>query len=138
MTLLTLRRAIWFRRRTFFTGERLLVWGIALFLFYLILAPLAMTVFTAFRGPLDLLPFEPAARTTLANFVDIVAGGRLTSTVRDTTVYVTGSVLIAFVVGGSLAWVIERTDLPFRNVLFVVALGGLLVPGMPCSVRQLQ
>jgi iron(III) transport system permease protein len=96
---------------------------------YLIAVPLAMLLFAAFRGPADYLPFEPGARWTLehvqALFTDPVVYTRI---LPDTFIFVAGTVVVAFAIGFGLAWLVERTDLPGREIWFALILFPLLVP----------
>ena len=96
---------------------------------YLIAVPLAMLLFAAFRGPGDYLPFEPGARWTLqhmrALFTDPVIYTRI---LPDTFIFVAGTVAVVFAIGFGLAWLIERTDLPGREIWFALILFPLLVP----------
>ena len=96
---------------------------------YLIAVPLAMLLFAAFRGPGDYLPFEPGAHWTLqhirALFTDPVIYTRI---LPDTFIFVAGTVVVVFAIGFGLAWLIERTDLPGREIWFAFILFPLLVP----------
>jgi iron(III) transport system permease protein len=96
---------------------------------YLIAVPLAMLLFAAFRGPADFLPFEPGAQWTLqhvrALFDDPVIYERM---LPDTFVFVVATVALVFCIGFALAWLVERTDLPGREILFSLILFPLLVP----------
>ena len=96
---------------------------------YLIAVPMAMLVLTAFRGPADFLPFEPGARWTLehlrALFTDPIIYARI---LPDTFVFVAGTVAAVFAIAFPLAWLIERTDLPGREIWFSLVLFPLLVP----------
>lgn len=96
---------------------------------YLIAVPLAMLLFAAFRGPADYLPFEPGARWTIehvrALFTDPVIATRI---LPDTFVFVVGTVAVVFAIGLGLAWLVERTDLPGREIWFSLILFPLLVP----------
>jgi iron(III) transport system permease protein len=95
----------------------------------LIAVPLAMLLFAAFRGPADYLPFEPGARWTLehirALFTDPVITTRI---LPDTFVFVVGTVVLVFAVGLAMAWLVERTELPGREIWFALILFPLLVP----------
>ena len=96
---------------------------------YLILVPLGMLLFAAFRGPSDYLPFEPGARWTLENFRAIYSESAIYSRILpDTLVFVVGTVALTFTVAFMLAWLVERTDLPGRETWFAVILFPLLVP----------
>jgi iron(III) transport system permease protein len=95
---------------------------------YLILVPLGMLLFAAFRGPSDYLPFEPGARWTLENFRVYAEGALYSRILPDTFVFVAGTVALTFTVAFALAWLIERTDLPGREIAFAIILFPLLVP----------
>ena len=98
---------------------------------YLVMAPLLALIATAFRGPSDLLPFEPGAHWTLANLLDVYVKTPLLSKVLpNTAIFVLGSVAVTFVTAFTLAWLIERTDLPWRTPIFTAILFPLLVPGV--------
>jgi iron(III) transport system permease protein len=96
---------------------------------YLIAVPLAMLAFAAFRGPADYLPFEPGARWTLEHVRALIADPVIyTRILPDTFVFVAGTVVVVFVIAFALAWLVERTDLPGREVFFALILFPLLVP----------
>ena len=48
--------------------------------------------------------------------------------IRDTALFAGGSVFLASVIGFSLAYLVERTDIPFRNGIFVLALIPIMMP----------
>jgi iron(III) transport system permease protein len=107
------------------------VTGAALAALYLVMAPLLALLSTAFRGPSDLLPFEPGAHWTFDNLVDVYLRTNLLSTVLPSTaIFVLGSVVVTFFTAFTLAWLVERTDLPWRTTIFTAILFPLLVPGI--------
>jgi len=107
------------------------VTGAALAALYLVMAPLLALLATAFRGPSDLLPFEEGAHWTVANLVDVYLGTNLlTTTLPNTAIFVGGSVVVTFFTAFTLAWLVERTDLPWRTAIFTAILFPLLVPGI--------
>jgi iron(III) transport system permease protein len=96
---------------------------------YLIAVPLAMLLLSAFRGPADYLPFEPGARWTLEHVRALIGDPVLYARILpDTFVFVAGTVVTVFAIGLGLAWLIERTDLPLRELWFSLILFPLLVP----------
>jgi iron(III) transport system permease protein len=96
---------------------------------YLIAVPLAMLLFTAFRGPADVLPFEPGAHWSFEHVRALATDPVIyTRILPDTLVFVVGTVVLAFVIAFGLAWLIERTDLPGREAWFAFILFPLLVP----------
>src|SRR5262245_58391506 len=96
---------------------------------YLIAVPLSMLLVAAFRGPADMLPFEPGAQWTLEHFRavyrDPVVYERM---LPDTFAFVAGTVALVFLIAFALAWLVERTDLPGRDLWFALILFPLLVP----------
>ena len=96
---------------------------------YLIAVPLAMLVYAAFRGPADFLPFEPGAQWTFDNvrtvFTDPVMYGEI---VPDTLIFVAGTVGLSTLMALTMAWLIERTDLRYRNVWFALVIFPTLIP----------
>src|SRR5262249_51996535 len=107
------------------------VTGAAIAAIYLVMAPLLALLATAFRGPSDLLPFEPGAHWTIRNLLDVYVGTNLLTTVLpNTAIFVGRSVAVPFLAAFTLAWLVERTDLPWRTAIFTVILFPLLVPGI--------
>ncbi len=95
----------------------------------LIGVPLAMLVYAALRGPSDFLPFEDGAHYTLDNLRGLISDPALvTRILPDTLIFVAGTVTLTTVIAFTLAWLVERTDLPCRNVWFTAIIAPLLVP----------
>jgi iron(III) transport system permease protein len=98
-----------------------------------------MLLVAAFRGPGDLLPFEPATTWTLEHVWAVYADPILYSnTVPDSALFVAGSVSLAFFTAFILAWLIERTDLPHHSSLFVLILLPLFVPSVMLGIAWIQ
>ena len=96
---------------------------------YLIAVPLAMLLVAAFRGPADFLPFEPGAQWTFEHVRTLVNDPVIYARILpDTFIFVAGTVALVFAMALRLAWLIERTDLPGREVWFPLILFPLLVP----------
>ena len=113
--------------------------GAVLTALYLIAAPLLLLLVGALRGPGDLLPFEPGSVWTLAHVRDVYSDPSLYRvTLRDTVAFVGGSVALTFVGAFALAWLIERTDLPFHSALFVLVLFPLFVPSVMMGIAWIQ
>ena len=113
--------------------------GAVLTAVYLVAAPLLLLLVVAFRGPGDLLPFEPGAVWTLDHVRSVYSDPALYSvTLRDTLAFVAGSVALTFVVAFALAWLVERTDLPFHSAAFVLILLPLFVPSVMMGIAWIQ
>jgi iron(III) transport system permease protein len=102
---------------------------------YLISAPLGMLLTAALRGPQDVLPFEAGAHWTVSNLAAAYSDPHLyTRVIPNTVVFVAGSVSLTFLAAFTLAWLVERTDLPLRNTVYTVVLFPLLVPGVIVAI----
>lgn len=111
-----------------FTAKLVLAGG-TLVAAYLLAAPVALLFIAALRGPPETLPFEPEAVWSLANFSAVYADPVLYQViVPSTLIFAAGSVALAFTLAFTLAWLIERTDLPGRGGWFAAILMPLLVP----------
>ena len=75
---------------------------------WLVLVPLAVLVVSAFK-PTGLLR-DPGF--TLAHLIDTYSSAQFWSLVAATLQFAVGSTAVALVLGGTLAWLVERTDLP--------------------------
>src|SRR5213595_118830 len=75
---------------------------------WLVLVPLAVLVVSAFK-PTGLLR-DPGF--TLTHVVETYSDPQFWSLVRATLQFAAGSTAVALVLGGALAWLVERTDLP--------------------------
>ena len=121
-----LNRLSWLRRR-----DALLILGALSLAVWLIAPALVMSIVQAFRPPAGNLFFEDSSFWGLSNFADVYTGSRvLQSTLIDTAIYTVGSVALAFVIGFILAWLVERTNLPGRDLVFVVLLFPLMMPAI--------
>ena len=102
---------------------------------YLIGAPLGMLLVAAFRGPQDMLPFEPGSHWTFANLATVYFDRALYGAViPNTLIFVAGAVTLGFSTAFALAWLVERTDLPARGMIFTLILFPLLVPGVVLAI----
>lgn len=116
-------------------GAKLVLWGGALIAVYLLAAPLGMLLVTAFRGPSDLLPFEPGAHWTFEHFRAVYGNPVLyTKIVPDTLVFVIAAVALTSAIAFALAWLVERTDLPGRDTWYALIVFPLLVPGVVLAI----
>src|SRR5262249_51090392 len=86
--------------------------------------------FTSVRGPGSTLPFEPAAVTTLDNFLALAQDGSFLRTIQDTATFVLSSLALSLALGVPLAWLTRRTDLPGRQLFYLSLFVPYLIPGI--------
>jgi iron(III) transport system permease protein len=104
---------------------------------YLAATPLIMVLISAFGAHQDHLPLE-SIQVGLANFTHMLADPSMGSLIGNTALFTIGSVLIG--VGGAalFAWLIERSDLPCRQLIFVLLLAPMVIPNMVYAMAWLQ
>ena len=108
-----------------FNGQTISVGLLTLLLIWLILVPLAVVIWGAFR---DGQPGQPG-EYTLMKFVEAYQG-TLFQTIGNTLMFALGSAFLCLIIGTFLAWVTERTDAPLRPLIYAVSLFPLIAPGV--------
>jgi iron(III) transport system permease protein len=98
----------------------------AALLVYLAVMPLFMLFWGSFQE--EVAPGEYVF--SLANYAEAYASQYTYSTFRNSIGFAGGSALLAFVLGTLLAWLVERTNVPFRRFFFPVSIVPLIVPGV--------
>src|SRR5680860_581474 len=78
-------------------------------------------------------PADPGA-LTFSNFTQIASFPETYPAVLNTIVYSAGVSFVSLFLAVAAAWLIERTDMPGRNLAWVAVLAPLAVPGMLASM----
>lgn len=110
------------------TGMTVLIVLTVVAMVFLLVVPLVMQLITSVRGPF--LPFGvPQARWTLDNYAELYSiGSGLLETILTTGAYVVGASLISLAIGFGLAWLVVRTDLPFRRIIPLLVIVPFVIP----------
>lgn len=95
---------------------------------YLVLGPLLMLVFSTFRGTIGRLPFDPNAPWTLDNYVRVFFDPATYQVLVNTFLFAAGSLSLSFAISVALAWLVERTDVPFKGTVYALTTASLGVP----------
>ena len=103
-----------------FEARTIAILATALVLIYLVLGPLLMLIVSSFKETEGTLPFEEGVPWTIANFVQVLTDPGTYRVLLNTFLFAAGALTVSFTLAITFAWLIERTDLPLRNVLFVV------------------
>jgi iron(III) transport system permease protein len=101
---------------------------------FAILALLAVVIWLGFT---DGAPGDQKLAYTTQNFVAVFSDVRTYSVLRDTVIFSLVSLLIALVFGLPAAWLVERTDLRAKTLLFTLMAIGLLIPGFAAAMGWL-
>ena len=99
----------------------------ALLLILLTAAPLSFLV-------LGSLQVEGQAGLTLVNYANVYGDPRTYRLFANSFVYSLGTSILALFLGTSLAYIVERTNVPFRKAFFAVTLVPLIVPGIVSTI----
>lgn len=106
-------------------GQSVGVGLLTLLLIWLIMVPLAVVIWGAFR---DGQPGQ-AGEYTLMKFVAAYQG-TLLQTIGNTLIFALGSAFLCLAIGTFLAWVTERTNVPLRPLIYAISLFPLIAPGV--------
>jgi len=103
---------------------RLAAAAVALLLVYLVVVPLVLLGVSSVRPT----GFPLEAGFTFANFGKVFLADNFPRLVWTTIVFALGSTALAMVLGTALAWLVERTDLPGRNLFRVLVILPMATP----------
>ncbi len=107
----------------------LAVFGLGLVLAYLAAYPLAMLILGTFG-----VDGEISKGFTLANFANAYGSGRTFLLFQNSLVYAGGVGLLALTLGTALAWIVERTNTPFRRAFFALSIVPIVIPGIVSTI----
>jgi len=100
-------------------------------LFVLVVVPILMVVYTAFR---DAVPFSGSeSHFTLSNFGALFEEKTVSAAI-NTVIVTIGGTLMATAIGCILAWLAARTDIPFKPLVHVVGILPLFISMLAATV----
>jgi iron(III) transport system permease protein len=117
-------------RRTPITGRLVATVVVVAVLLFLVIGPLLMLVLSTFRASNGTLPFSPGATWTFDNYTAVFLDPATYRLLFTTLVFCLGSLALSFSVSVMLAWLTERTNMPFRNVVFVLIVASIGIPNV--------
>jgi iron(III) transport system permease protein len=103
-------------------------------LLYLVGGPLFILFGSAFQHSDFGLPFSSSSTWTFNNFTTVFGEGATYKVLGTTLEFALGSLAVAFVVSLAFSWLIERTNLPCRNLLFVLVVAPSGIPLLITSI----
>lgn len=120
----------WATRR-YLNGQKIAYVALFLVVANLVIAPLAMVLLTSINlGPITLA----SSGATLANHVNAWTSSSTHVTITNTLIFALGSTLISVTIGVFFAFLVERTDMPFRTFAYTVVPLTIAMPGMLYSI----
>lgn len=100
--------------------------------FYLVLGPLAIALLTTFKKR-DTLPFEPGP-FTLENYAEVFLDPATWTLMVNTLVFAGGSLILGMSLAIILGWLVERSDIPHRELFFSLIVAPMAIPGMMAAI----
>ena len=102
----------------------------ALVIVYLTVVPLIMLIYGSFKSS----PPGVAGPFTLDNYAALIERKEMIRSFTNSLIFSLGTSLLAFVGGVYLAWVTERTNMPFKKAVYGSILVPLIVPGLLTTI----
>ena len=115
-------------------GRTVAIIGIVAVLVWLVLGPVTMLVVSSFRATEGRLPISPGVEWTLDNYVTVLTNPSTYTVMWNTFLFAAGALVVSFALSITLAWLIERTDLPLRGALFVVIIASIGLPNVIAGI----
>jgi iron(III) transport system permease protein len=120
-----------FSRKAAFDAKWLVIGLAVVFTVYIGVIPLFFLLWQSFRTP------QTAAADavwTLANFAQAYGTGENYRLFLTSLQFASGTAAFSFVVGTTLAWINERTNTPFKGLVFALSLIPLVIPSILFTV----
>jgi iron(III) transport system permease protein len=110
-------------------SAKLLFFVPAAIVIYLVVPPLGLLLLSTFKDTAEKLPLEPGP-LTLSNYIEAFSDPETFLLFQNSLLFAAATVLISLAIGAVLVWLIERSDLPARNLVFGLILLPVAVPGI--------
>jgi iron(III) transport system permease protein len=99
-------------------------------LVWIVVIPLVYLIIFSFRSGTAAAPGD----WTLANYIYVYTSQLTHQALGNTLIYTTAVATISMAIAGGLAWLVERTDMPYRGAAWVMILLPIAMPGMLSSM----
>ena len=109
----------------------IVVVSVAAFVAVFTLIPLFALVWNSFKevGLGQLSDFS-LTNFTLDNYIDAYIDSSAYTMMLNSFIFAFGSMVVGFLLGGSIAFLVERTNIPFKNLTYGLILIPLITPGI--------
>ena len=113
-----------------FNIENILLISTAALVAYLVVLPLFMLLWNSLKTTPPGVP----GPLTFHNYIEAYLDPTLYPLMLNSFIYAGGSTLIALLFAFTIAWLVERTNVPFRNLAYTMAIVATIIPGMVASI----
>ena len=119
-------------------GSRFMTWfrdywisvAAAAVLVWIVVVPLVYLIIFSFRSGTAAAPGD----WTLANYAYVYTSSLTYEALGNTLIYTMMVATLSMAIAGGLAWLVERTDMPYRGAAWVMILLPIAMPGMLSSM----
>ena len=121
------RRRVAKARARGFDAKWLIIGAAVLIVAWLALVPLVFLLWQSFMTPLS--PGMPAL-FTLANYANVYASAETFRLLGNSLAFASGAATLSLFIGTALAWMNERTNTPFKSLIYALSVVPLIIPGI--------
>lgn len=114
------------RLRALLEADKLFLIAITSMVVYLTVVPLGVMILGSFQSGLP----GTWSPVTLDNYLRAFSQASLYRAIANAVTYSLGAGVLSFSLGTFLAWLTERTDVPFKGVIYGSVLGAMMIPGV--------
>jgi len=121
-------------RQRWLTGRRVFIAVTLAILIYLVMGPLLVLLVASIQDTALGLDIRPPVTWTLQNYVEAFFTSSFIGVLWTTLVFTLGSLVFAFVFSFALSMLIERTDMPLRNAMFILVVAPSGIPAVILAI----
>lgn len=104
-----------------------------------VLLPLMITVFAAFKTPIQYgadFPLKPPTELVWDNFILVFTKGKMLLGLKNSLILVVMTILINSFLASMVAYVLARFDFKFKKSILFIFLLGMIVPGFVTEIAR--
>ena len=118
----------WINVRTIF------FWGVMGLLAYLTLGPLLFLLWDSFHPGWEI---GDQVAFTFSSYVKVFGDQKFIEMFWNTAIFGVGATTLAVGLGSFFAWLVERTNMPFRNVTYALLFAPVAIPGLVFAISYI-
>jgi len=115
------------RSRVWLDPKHLIIGAAVVVVAWLALVPLVFLLWQSFTTP---LAANAPAEITLMNYARVYGSAQSFRLFGNSLAFAGGASLISLFIGTALAWMNERTDTPFKSLIYALSIVPLIIPGI--------
>jgi iron(III) transport system permease protein len=112
----------------------LVFWGVMGLLAYLTLGPLLFLLWDSFHPGWEI---GDQVAFTFSSYVKVFGDQKFIEMFWNTAIFGVGATTLAVGLGSFFAWLVERTNMPFRNVTYALLFAPVAIPGLVFAISYI-